>query len=220
MLDENQTVETVLINGIQVKYRMPYGAGPHPVVLMFHGWTGDEDSMWVFAAKMPKDCLLIAPRGIFQSSIGGYGWHSEIASHWPAISDFKDSIQAIWRILKADQFSQSADFSRTRLLGFSQGAALAYAFSIRAAFRPQAVAGLSGFVPDGVERSQQGRPLSEIPFFVAHGKRDQIVPIERARAGVSMLQGLGARVFYCEDDAGHRLSVSCFRSLQDFFQNN
>jgi hypothetical protein len=40
--------------------REPEDTGPHPVMALIHGWTGDE-FMWIFANRLPKDQLLIAP---------------------------------------------------------------------------------------------------------------------------------------------------------------
>ena len=32
------------------------------VMLLLHGWTGDENSMWAFARDLPASAWLIAPR--------------------------------------------------------------------------------------------------------------------------------------------------------------
>jgi predicted esterase len=63
-------------------------------------------------------------------------------------------------------------------------------------------------------------PLKDVAVFIAHGTRDQLVPVERARLGVEVLQQAGAIVSYCEHEAGHKLNADCFRSLQLFFQQN
>jgi predicted esterase len=54
--------------------------------------------------------------------------------------------------------------------------------------------------------------------FVAHGTRDELVPIERGRHTVQTLEQAGAQVTYCEDDVGHKLSAACFRALEAFFK--
>jgi predicted esterase len=56
-------------------------------------------------------------------------------------------------------------------------------------------------------------------FFVAHGTKDQTVPIERARAALTLLEQAGAQVTFCEDDVGHKVSVACLRALKDFFSD-
>ncbi len=104
------------------------------------------------------------------------------------------------------------------MVGFSQGAALAYSFALERLGSVQAIAGLSGFVPEGVEAAAAGKPLEGLPVFAAHGSKDKIVPVERARQGNIVLQNAGALISYCEDDVGHKLSAGCYRGMQEFFR--
>src|SRR5512143_3327901 len=60
-----------------VKEHIPEGPGPHPFGLMLHGWTGDENSMWVFASRLPENCWLVAPRAPYLSPLGGFSWRNE-----------------------------------------------------------------------------------------------------------------------------------------------
>ena len=79
------------------------------------------------------------------------------------------------------------------------------------------MAGLSGFLPDGLELYTHDKPLQDKSTFIAHGSQDDIVPIERARKAVDILGNAGANVSFCEDDVGHKLSSSCFQGLGQFF---
>ena len=54
--------------------------------------------------------------------------------------------------------------------------------------------------------------------FVAHGTRDELVPVEKARHSVQLLEQGGTQVAYCEDEVGHKLSVDCFSALASFMQ--
>src|SRR5262249_13168837 len=76
---------------------------------------------------------------------------------------------------------------------------------------------LAGFVPKGLDGLASGRPLEGKSFFVAHGTKDEMVPIDRARASIELLEHSGAKVTYCEDEVGHKVSVTCLRSLKNFF---
>lgn len=207
------------INNLVVQARIPPGDGPHPVFVMLHGWTGDENSMWIFASRLPPHALLLAPRGLYESPLGGFSWYPKLDRALPRLDDFETAIIALTRILSAEYFP-SGDFSQLRLLGFSQGAAFAYCIALRQAKPLCAVAGLSGFVPEGASRLVYGRPLNHLPVFIAHGDQDRLVPVELARQGVELLQQAGAVVSYCEHEAGHKLNAACFRSLQIFFQQN
>lgn len=208
------------IGGIQVEYKVPSGDGPFPLIIMLHGWTGDEKSMWVFSSRLPVDCILISPRGLFNSSLGGFSWYPENDKSWPDLDDFIPALGALNTLLTAEVFRDIWDHLAIRLVGFSQGAALAYSFAAAPTIRIRSMAGLSGFVPNGIQKFIYEKPLSGVPVFVTHGVQDKIVSIERGRNGAQILQELGALVTYCEDDTGHRLSPNCFRGLQTFFQSN
>jgi phospholipase/carboxylesterase len=213
MNDDN--IQAATIMGIKLKYYIPVGEGQFPVILMLHGWTGDENSMWVFSSKMPAGALLISPRGLFESASGGYGWYRDSLGGLPALEDFSEGIDQIATVLRSNLFALG-DFSRFMILGFSQGAALAYSLALLRVFNLQALAGLSGFVPDGADKLIAENPLSGLPVFVAHGTKDQIVPVGRARHGLDLLKQAGANVTYCEDEVGHKLSASCFSALREF----
>jgi len=193
----------------------PDGEGPFPVIVMLHGWTGDENSMWVFTSHLPQKRLLIAPRGLYPAPQGGYAWH---AAHngWPHLEQFLPAVEALSEWLVPARFP-GADFSELHLVGFSQGAALAYAFTLSHAERVASLSALSGFMPDGIGGVPSQR-LTGLPVFITHGTKDTLVPVERARQAAEFFDQAGAEVTYCEHDVGHKLSAACFRGLEEFFR--
>jgi len=186
--------------------------------LLLHGWTGDENAMWVFANRLPKNALLVAPRGLYPTTLGGYGWQPTLGRTWPELEDFRPAMEALWDLLIPKNFP-TADGRPIRLAGFSQGAALSYSLALAYPQRVEALAGLSGFAPEGVEQLVKEQPLAGKSCFMAHGTQDELVPVARARQARQTLLDAGAKVTYCEDDVGHKLSASCFRGMGKFFEN-
>jgi len=199
------------------RIRLPKGDGPYPVLVMLHGWTGDENAMWIFARRFPQECLMIAPRGLYETPLGGFGWQPDTGQNWPKVEDFRPSIDRLIEFLSQDNFPQG-DFSQFRLIGFSQGSALANTIGLLHPDKVTSLAGLSGFAPQDAEDYVENKPLKGKRAFLAHGTRDDLVPVVRARRAVELLENAGAEVTYCEDDVGHKLSASCFRALEEFFQ--
>lgn len=208
--------DLITIGEWTLRARQPEGAGPHRVILMLHGWTGDEDVMWVFASRLPKDAWLLAPRGLYATPNGGYAWHSDHSRAWVDIEDFRPAMDALWQLLTPQNFPE-ADLSRVSLVGFSQGAALAYSLALTLPQRVHCLAGLAGFMPGNADRWAATRPLQARPVFVAHGERDEIVRLDRAVHAVRILESAGAAVTHCFDDVGHKLGSSCFRGLENYF---
>jgi phospholipase/carboxylesterase len=207
---------TVAMDGWVMKIHQPEGVGPFPVLLMIHGWTGDENSMWVFSQRLPKTALLIAPRGLFSTIGGGYSWYPKINKPLPWFDDFTTAVERLFDTITVSNFP-SGDFSSFHLIGFSQGAALAYTMVIHYPERIASLAGLSGFLPDGASAWLHSGRLNGLPTFIAHGSQDERVPVERARSAVAQLEQAGAKVIYCEDNVGHKLSAKCFHGLEAFY---
>ncbi len=208
--------QSITVNGLVMRIQQPDGIGPFPVILMIHGWTGDENSMWVFAPRLPKNALLIAPRGLYFSAGGGYSWYPKLNTVLPSFDDFAIAVEKLIDTVSVN-YLPSGDFSSLHLVGFSQGAALAYAMAIQYPTRVTSLAGLSGFLPDGASAWLQPGRLNGLPTFIAHGTQDERIPVERARASVAQLEQAGASVTYCEDDVGHKLSAKCFHGLEAFY---
>jgi phospholipase/carboxylesterase len=176
--------------------------------------------MWVFAAKLPEEHLLIAPRGLYPAARGGYAWHPMPEQRgWPRVDDFLPSVGELLDLLGSWPKSPAADFAELRLAGFSQGAALAYTFTLLHSQRVRALAGLSGFLPEGAEAYLQGESLQGLPVYISHGTKDELVPVDLARQAVQRFQQAGARVTYCESEVGHKLSADCFRGMETFFED-
>lgn len=208
--------ETISIKNWTVRLHIPESPGPHPVLVLLHGLTGDEKVMWIFADRFPKEYLILSPRGLFDSPHGGYSWRPEKTERLPVIEDFYTAVDALKDLLTQENFP-SGIFSTISLAGFSQGAALAYAFALLNPSAVDRVMGLAGFLPDGAGELIEQQPLGGKSIFVAHGTRDELVPVWRARQAVELLSRAGAQVTYCEDDVGHKLSLGCFKGLESFF---
>ena len=215
-----KNVETLKIHDWILRYREPDSEGPHPVVWLFHGWMGDEDSMWIFASLLPKHFLILAPRAPLQSKNSGYTWYPEEQERWPTVDVFNPAIEGLVELMESWPLSAPwADFDRFRLAGFSQGSALAYAFTLTHPQKVKAVAGLAGFLPAEAEVHADPTTLAGLSVYVSHGTKDKMVPIEKAREAARFFDNLGAEVTFCESDVGHKLSADCFKGLEAFFED-
>jgi phospholipase/carboxylesterase len=204
------------INGWTFKERKPASPGNPPLLMLFHGWTGDENVMWIFAKGFSERYWIIAPRAPFATPLGGFGWQNNHTSRWSSMKDFEPAIELFDAIIVSTNFP-GVNFNQVHAIGFSQGAAFMYSLALSRPGRIKVMAGLSGFVPSDAADYTNNKPLEDIPIFIAHGRQDELVPVERARSAVALLESAGAKVAYCEEDVGHKLSLSCFQGLEHFF---
>src|SRR5271157_1136939 len=81
---------------------------PVRLLLLLHGWTGDENSMWVFMRNFPLDYWIVAPRAPHTAEPSGYSWRAPRAPHsgihsWPRFEDFHASADSL--IALVDDYS-------------------------------------------------------------------------------------------------------------------
>ncbi|MGH2583171.1 MAG: alpha/beta hydrolase [Anaerolineales bacterium] len=212
----------ITVNNWHLKIREPDSAGPHSVILLIHGWTGDENSMWVFAPRLPKNALLIAPRAPYVSrhpEIGGCSWVEERGDSFSHLAQFANAILTFDELIADLGGKYAGDFSRFGMVGFSQGAAFCFAFAMSNPHRIDRLASLAGFMPSETQAGDLAN-LKDIPTFIAHGVKDETVPVTMAREARQSLESAGAQVSYCESDTGHKLGANCYSAFADFFGNN
>ena len=193
---------------------------PARLMLLIHGLTGDENSMWVFARNLPTHYWLVAPRASYKAEPSGYSWREKFESSQdgrPTIDQLRTSAEALLRLVNNYAVSVGIDARTFDVMGFSQGAAMCNVLAFLHPERIRKIGILAGFVPNGLEVLIPQRPLEGKPFFVTHGTKDEMVPVDKARASIELLEQAGANVTYCEDDVAHKVSVNCLRALKDFF---
>lgn len=219
MPDQNNT-SLITFNDWTLRVRESTAASSR-LMLLIHGLTGDENSMWVFARNLSAEYWMVAPRAPHASLMeqGGYSWHppdSETEDR-PRLEQLRASAESLIRLV--DEYAASVGLNPDvfDVMGFSQGAAMSSLLAFLYPERIRKVGILAGFVPDGLEELVTQRPLEGKPFFVAHGTKDETVSVARARASIEILERAGAQVTYCEDEVGHKVSANCLRALKDFF---
>jgi phospholipase/carboxylesterase len=213
--------DTELITFQDWTLRVRSSKNPKRLLLLIHGWTGDENSMWVFARDLPADYWIIAPRGPHAAEPGGFSWRPpQPGTHGrPSLEMLKPAADRLIAFVDAYSSTVGVDASQFDVMGFSQGAAMSNVLALLHPERIHKAGILAGFVPSGLEEIIARRPLVDKPFFVAHGIQDEMVPIDRARASIELLEQAGARVTYCEDEVGHKVSANCMRALKEFFSD-
>jgi len=203
-----------------LRVRPSQSASPRLLVLL-HGWTGDENSMWLFTRKLSPDYWIIAPRAPYAANPSGFSWRvlDPATFGFPALAAFAPVVEALIKLI--DQYSASVNLDALQfdLMGFSQGAAMTNLIAMLHPHRIRKMGVLAGFVPAGVEGLIQQKPLAGKNIFVAHGTQDQTIPIDRARSSMELLEQAGAQITYCEDEVGHKLSANCLHSLETYLKD-
>lgn len=217
----NRESITYYHNGWIFKTYSPVQNKGGEVYLLLHGFTGDENSMDVFVRSLPIYGWIVAPRAPFPGKEKGYSW----ATRHPDLIDSKEEIletlEKLW--IQFQSWKEILGIHGQPVvnpIGFSQGGAMALLLTLLKPFELGKTACLSGFLPDWAEELIQSQSLMGKEFLITHGSQDEIIPVARAREISSILCKYGAVVNSCEAPTGHKLSLECFKKLEQFFSTD
>jgi predicted esterase len=213
ILEETKIIDS---DGWIARVRPPTEKWNGRVILLLHGWTGDENIMWIFARKIPTNCWMIAPRGPLTSLEGGFAWAIPQNGKRPDITQFLNHVTELLKRLPI-WVPAYTNNSRLDIVGFSQGAAMTYAMCLKT--KPTKIAPLAGYLPPGFEDRLGQLNLSGLHAFIAHNTDDSIVSVEESKKAADLFSAHGADVQYCDSIGGHKITSSCFHGLDKFLQD-
>jgi len=214
----NNTPEKIKINDWTFRIKQPsVDKDQGKVLLLLHGHLGNENAMWILTDPLPETYTMLAPRAPVQTGDEQYSWH-EIGPQWPAIEKYQTLTDAL--LSRVDHWIEDNDLDVDQydVMGFSQGAVMAYALALLHPGKIGKIAALAGFIPQAWQSEFDPRSLSGKSFFIAHGTQDKMVPIKKGRQAAAWIEENGADVTFCEAEVGHKLSANCFKGLGEFFQ--
>ncbi len=100
--------------------------------------------------------------------------------------------QQLIEALIARERERGVPARRIVLMGFSQGCAMTLLTGLRHGERLGGLAGLSGYLPLAAQTAAERSPANaDVPIFLAHGREDPMVGIDRALASRDALRALG-----------------------------
>lgn len=212
--EDDQCLKSSLIH----YYRLPAAekTGRAPMVVMLHGWGGDESSMWIFSRLIPPGAAIFTPRAPIELTTGsGAIWfrHTESRLH-PSPAGLQESVTRLGHFIVSLPHLYPVDPARLVLLGFSQGATVGNTLTITQPGVAMALASLAGTVPAGEVIPCRPNTLAGLPVFMAHGEKDTLIPLKAARQARETMNQLGATVTYGEYSVGHKVNNQALDDLQ------
>jgi phospholipase/carboxylesterase len=200
-----------------VRVERPANPEGAQLLVLLHGWTGDENVTSVFTRRFPPHYWILAPRGPVATKDGGYGW---IHVTKDPERDYDEMVAMAEKLHEMIGFW--LDYlglppQPASLIGFSQGASLSLTYTLRFPQEVGKVAALSGGLPEWAAKLVQPGSLAGKRIFIAHGTKDTVVPIEHSQRAAQLIRQDGGEPIFCQSDVGHKVASPCFKQMETYF---
>ena len=117
------------------------------------------------------------------------------------------------------EIARGVPANRIVLAGFSQGCAVTLGAGLRYRQRLAGLAGLSGYLPLASTIAAERSDANALtPLFLAHGRRDPVVSLDRGTASRDALKALGYTVEWHDYPMEHSVCAEEVADLQRFLQ--
>ena len=200
------------------------GAGP-PTVVLLHGYGSRAEDWLQFEEKwnFPGETRRVYPQAPWRGFGSHRGWwwlHLEEYTRGEPLPDMSKSnpggIKVASRLVRALIANEKQPLI---LGGFSQGAMT----SAEIAFRSdQELAGLillSGTTVDEERWAEHFAGRRHLPIFIAHGRRDPVLPFERMERFQARLKAFGMNVTWLPFDGDHGIPDEVVAGMNTFIRN-
>jgi phospholipase/carboxylesterase len=193
-----------------------------PLLLMLHGYGSDENDLFSFAEHLNDRFLVVSVRAPRRLPWGGNAWYDiNFTDSAERFGDPQQALQSLEQVVDLlEELKKTYQTSKTVLLGFSQGAILSYALSLKYPERIDAVLALSGYVfKEILPKSISTEATNHLEYFVSHGVIDEVIPVAWARAADEWLTQNKLKHEYKEYHMGHGINPECFQDMLSWIAN-
>ena len=197
-----------------------------PLIIMFHGYGSNKEDLFGLKSLFNKKANTISVQApIDLSYLGGYGSYAWFNLDFlPTGIPYKitEVDQAIAKAIEFVEYAKSkyaTTKSKIIVLGFSQGAMLCHAVTLKAPKLVDASACLSGRMVDELFHNQHDfSKLKNHPMFISHGTEDEVIPINVGGRGIKKYYAdKGLDITYQEYRMAHGIDFDCQRDLVQWF---
>lgn len=192
-------------------------AGPPPTVVLLHGVRSNEHDLMGLAPYLDERFFIISVRAPLTLGPGAFGWYEiqftpQGMIHDPAQAE--RGREAVLTFLEEAVAAYGLDPKRLFLMGFSQGAITSLGVALTDPERVAGVVAMSGrLLPEIIPQIAPPKRLDGLPFFVAHGVADGVLPIQFGREIHSELTELPVALTYREYPMAHEVSPESLNDI-------
>lgn len=164
-----------------------------PLLIMLHGYGSNESDLFAMAQSFDERYLVISVRAPFNGKDMGYSWYDlnflpdkKISHNY---SQAQESSAKLRSFISNACKNYKADSTKVFLMGFSQGAVMAFHMALNYPKNINGILALSGRIMEESKNIKtNAEALSKVKIFVAHGLSDNVIDYKEAEKSVDFLK--------------------------------
>lgn len=183
------------------------------LLLLLHGVGGNELNLLPVGEQLADaHTLVLSVRAPLVLGPAGFGFYQVDFSSGKPVFNHAQQLEGqrlLLRFMQEASAQYGIPAGQVYLLGFSQGAIMAYDVALTHPAQVRGVLAFSGRML--AESRQHHAPAAEIQtvqFFLSHGRHDDKLPAFYADEAIDFLKTLGITPHYEAFEGGHEISVS------------
>jgi phospholipase/carboxylesterase len=164
-----------------------------PVLIMLHGYGSNESDLFAMAQSFDERYLVLSVRGPFNGKDMGYSWYNlNFLPDKKITHDFEQAKESSFKLRSFISEAckvYKADSNRVILMGFSQGAVMAFHMGISYPGKIYGLIALSGrMMEESKSVKTDAKKLQELKVFMAHGYSDNVIDYKEAEKAHNFLK--------------------------------
>lgn len=192
-----------------------------PLLILAHGFGSNEQDLFGLADYLDDRLLVVSVRAPLTMGPAAYAWFR--INFTPTGIDYDEAEADAGRAAletAVDEIVGAFDVDRKRVFlgGFSQGAIMSLATALRDPKKFAGVLVMSGRVPPAAVEVANAEAVRGLPIFAAHGKWDEVIPVDNARRMREALEKLPVDLTYREYPMGHTISAESLADMVEWMK--
>jgi phospholipase/carboxylesterase len=196
-----------------------------PVIILLHGYGSNEEDLFDIAKSLDERYTTFLVRAPFPAPHQGFAWFNlTFLPEKKFRYNYKQVVESRKKILS---FINSAcktyniDSTQVFLIGYSQGAMMAYDFALNNPSKIKGIDALSGMLlPETKRNKTEFTKLAQVTFFIAHGTMDNVVAYMDGEDAAKYLQSKKIKVSFKNYEISHTISRKELGDLKNWLKNN
>jgi phospholipase/carboxylesterase len=196
-----------------------------PVIIMLHGYGSNEEDLFALAKSFDTRFITFSLRAPFIAEGQGFSWYKlEFLPDKKFKYDYKEvktSREKILSFISNACKIYKADSTQVFIMGFSQGAIMAYDLSL---FKPEKIKGVLALSGKLLEESKKIKfdalKVSKVKFFIAHGNMDNVIEYKEAEEASKFFQNNKNNVTFKTYEMPHSINGKELNDIKTWLKGN